>query len=536
MTRAQTEQGWDLEADVVVVGFGGAGAAAAIEAADQGAEVLAFDRFAGGGATRMSGGVMYSGGGTELQQEAGFDDTADELYAYLRDEVDDAVSRDALRAFCDRSVENFEWVRGFGVPYPFRFEPVKTSYPSSETTLYFSGNETSPPFSEVARPAARGHRAFGRGLTGKVLFEPLRRAALDKGVRLHPYARCRELIRDEDGRVIGAEVTLVRSRVVRALLWLCWLVASNLGALSRLSVTVCSAMIRGLERLSKRVRVRARGGVVIAAGGFIFNREMIRRHIPECLGAMRLGTVADDGAGIGLGTSAGAAVRKMDRSAVWLFFNPPRGFLEGILLDRAGQRICSEELYGATLAMHMVHGHHARSILLIDSRVWKKVRVELKTTREAHFQVLTGFLNLYVNRKKANDLATLERKLDMPPGALERAVAEYHRGVEAGRDDKGKNASYLHRIDAPPYYAIDCDIANRWFLTPAMSLGGLSVDALTAQVLREDGRPVEGLFAAGRSAVGVCSNSYLTGLAIADCIFSGRNAGRGAAGGATEGR
>ena len=57
-------QPWDIEADVVVVGFGAAGACAALEAAARGCDVVLLDRFSGGGATALSGGVIYAGGGT----------------------------------------------------------------------------------------------------------------------------------------------------------------------------------------------------------------------------------------------------------------------------------------------------------------------------------------------------------------------------------------------------------------------------------------------------------------------------------------
>ena len=50
---------WDLEADVVVIGFGAAGSVAALEAAAAGADVLVIDRFGGGGATALSGGIVY---------------------------------------------------------------------------------------------------------------------------------------------------------------------------------------------------------------------------------------------------------------------------------------------------------------------------------------------------------------------------------------------------------------------------------------------------------------------------------------------
>ena len=67
----------DVTADVIVVGYGAAGVCAALEARARGADVLAIDRFNGGGATQVSGGIIYAGGGTWVQREAGVDDTAD---------------------------------------------------------------------------------------------------------------------------------------------------------------------------------------------------------------------------------------------------------------------------------------------------------------------------------------------------------------------------------------------------------------------------------------------------------------------------
>lgn len=68
MTAKQETGPWDAEVDVVVVGFGGAGVCAALEAAQQGASVLVLDRCHGGGSTAASGGVIYAGGGTPYQK------------------------------------------------------------------------------------------------------------------------------------------------------------------------------------------------------------------------------------------------------------------------------------------------------------------------------------------------------------------------------------------------------------------------------------------------------------------------------------
>src|SRR3546814_13694595 len=101
---------WDDTADVLVVGFGGAGACAAIEAREAGADVIAIDRFAGGGATAYSGGIIYAGG-TRFQKEAGFEDNAEQMYSYLAMGVGDIVRPETLRRSCYESTANPAWLK-----------------------------------------------------------------------------------------------------------------------------------------------------------------------------------------------------------------------------------------------------------------------------------------------------------------------------------------------------------------------------------------------------------------------------------------
>jgi 3-oxo-5alpha-steroid 4-dehydrogenase len=169
---------WDREVDVIVVGFGGAGACAAIQAAELGASVLVIDRFQGGGATAMSGGIVYAGGGTAQQLEAGCDDDAEQMYRYLRLETQDAVSEETLREFCESSVKHLAWLEKLGLRFSGSLSPVKTSYPAQDYFLYYSGNEALPVNAEKARPAPRGHRHQPKGQTGSQLFRSLREATL----------------------------------------------------------------------------------------------------------------------------------------------------------------------------------------------------------------------------------------------------------------------------------------------------------------------------------------------------------------------
>ena len=108
---------WDDEADLVVVGLGGAGIAAALESLDQGNSVIGLDKTSGGGATARSGGVFYAGGGTSIQKEAGIEDSIDNMYNYLKQEVGDVVSDTTLRKFCEDSPGNTKWLIDNGVKF-----------------------------------------------------------------------------------------------------------------------------------------------------------------------------------------------------------------------------------------------------------------------------------------------------------------------------------------------------------------------------------------------------------------------------------
>ena len=143
---------WDLTADVVVVGYGAAGAAAALEATDAGAQVLVLERFAGGGASALSGGIIYAGGGTSVQREAGVRDTPEQMLAYLEREVGTAVTPETLRRFVAESPAMIEWLQGHGVPFEASLCPYKTSYPNDSYYLYYSGSEVSGYGREVATP------------------------------------------------------------------------------------------------------------------------------------------------------------------------------------------------------------------------------------------------------------------------------------------------------------------------------------------------------------------------------------------------
>lgn len=476
----------EVTADVVVIGFGAAGACAAIEAAEAGASVVVLDRFGGGGATALSGGVVYAGGGTRQQVEAGVTDSADAMFSYLRHEVRDAVSPETLRRFCEDSAKMLAWLEDQGVPFDARVSPFKTSYPTDDYYLYLSGSEDAWP-----DPAPRGHRTRAKGTSGKAFFTRLAEAARRAGARIMPQTRAVELV-VADGRVTGVRCRTLTG-VVRALHG----ALSKAGAKPWLYYPPLGKRLFGLaawlERFSRPLMINAGQGVIIAAGGFIADRGLVHENAPAHRGGLALGTPGDDGGGIRLGLAAGGKTARMDKISVWRFITPPSALQRGVLVDSAGQRFGDATLYGAANGGAIVE-RGGKAWLLIDDEILQVARAQVKT-QTASFQ-----------RWQVRYL--LGRGMVTAP-TIEEAAAKA--GIATPEP-----------FGTPPYSLINVSVrAGFGYPCPMLTLGGLVVDEDTGQV-----QGVAGLYAAGRSAVGVCSESYVSGLALADCVFSGRRAGQ----------
>ena len=517
--------------DVVVVGYGAAGTAAAIEAADAGARVLVLDRGYGGGASALSGGIVYAGGGTRYQRAAGLDDTPDNMFAYLRQETGGVVSDETLRRFCASSPAMIDWLEANGARYRATLCPYKTSYPTDAHYLYYSGNEKAWPYASQAVPAARGHRQVAKGMSsGKAFMAALHESAMRKGVAFKPLSRVFALI-VEDGAVVGVryrtadpdELAIVRSRRV----------GEFAGKLANWSPPLGTRLGARAESAwqAHAVETAARApSVILAAGGFVFNPEMKAEWAGGFADITPLGTLGDDGTAIRLGVTAGGATAHMDHMTAWRFLSPPSAFLEGVTVGPRGDRIANEDLYGATHSQIMIEKHEGRGFLILDSRAWQKARGQVRTQTQL-FQAALALYLFTAGHKKAPTLEALAFKIGVPAASLVETVVSYNTGILDGDGDPAHKATELCvPLAAPPFYAIDISIKNtRAFPAPGLTLGGLRVDEQTGQVLGPAGDVVAGLYAAGRTAVGICSNSYVSGLSLADCIFSGRRAGQHAA-------
>lgn len=237
---------WDESTDVLIVGLGAAGACAAIEACQAGADVLVLERAAqGGGTTALAGGHLYLGGGTAVQQACGFEDSAEDMYRYL---MATATHQDAAKArlYADQSVAHFNWLVAQGIPFRPTFHPYRTSLQLNDDCLIFTGNERQHPYASLARPAPRGHKAAADYNAGPIIMEKLIAAAGAAGARMQYQTTVLALIQDEQHRTRG-------------------LVA---------------------EQGGRTLYLQARRGVILCAGGFVMNRDMLAQYAPQLLSTL----------------------------------------------------------------------------------------------------------------------------------------------------------------------------------------------------------------------------------------------------------
>ena len=531
---------WDDEADLVIAGLGGAGIAAANEALEQNLTVIGIDKTTGGGATAKSGGVFYAGGGTPIQLAAGVKDSPENMFNYLIQETDNIVKESTLRKFCNTSAENTQWLLDNGVQFDSSYCKVKTSYPGAGYFLYHSDNSLVPSYMEKAEPAPRGHRGYEEGPfrpigVGGTIYYPLKKSAIKKGLKIFSQTEARSLIITSEGRVVGMKVLMLpseklakkhKSLTARGEMLQMLLPPSYPG--SNLLQLIGGLFIKRAQRIEQNHRqvkyIKAKMGVCLSTGGFIFNRSMVKEYAPKYYDGMPLGTPNDQGSGIRLGQSVGGKTQHMDRVTAWRFLNPPLAFAQGIVVNKNGQRFCNEMVYGATLGDAMCESNGGKAYLILDETLFQEAKKQAK--QSLPFQRDMARMLMFFNAKKKANLIDLAKVYSLPADILSQEVEKYN---EAARSDLpcefGKASSDIKELNGP-FYIMDISIDSKLAPLTTLTLGGLMVNEETGEVLNQENAEIKGLYAAGRTAVGVCSNIYVSGLSIADCIFSGRRIGQ----------
>lgn len=473
---ARDVPGWDFETDVAVIGFGAAGACAAIEAAEAGARVMLFERNSGsGGASGLSGGEIYigGGGGTDAQRAAGFEDTTEDFTAYLKAAGGPCVDEAKCELYGREALGHYAWLKAQGVPYRGNYLPGKHIEPTDDSTLIWSGSEAAAPFCDLAKPAPRGHviQHMGWG-GGRPLVDILEMSAKAKGAEVVPDARAVALVQDE-ARIVGVVV-----------------------------------------RIDNQNRfVRTKKGVILATGGFAFNEAMRRKYCPDTFKLSDPIGDKDDGAGIELGLGAGGDPVHMEQFFTTCPWTMPESHAHGVFVNVQGQRFINEDCYHGRVSRSAVDQAGGKVYLLLDN---------------AHFIQPMDFARMSI-AGTGDSWEEVEAELAMPAGTLAHTMNFYNEHARAGRDPLfGKRAPILTPLDQGPFIALELNFETSYF--SFFTLGGLKTSP-DGEVLDRAGTPIAGLFAAGRCTSGLPAwgHGYSSGMSLADCTFFGRQAGRKAA-------
>ncbi|MCB7038940.1 FAD-dependent oxidoreductase [Eggerthella sinensis] len=285
----QDEKTWTQEADVVVVGAGGAGFAAAIEAANAGASVLLLEKSSAvGGDSTLCDGIL-GGWGTKLAAAQGIDVTADEVYAWFMGHPEWYGPKDPVvaRIEADKSGETIDWLQELGVPFE---------------------SEVAPRFGYTELPVI--HQVEGKGAE---MMRVLAETAEKAGVTTLTDTPATKLLLDGDGRVIGVEA---------------------------------------LQK-KETVRFKANKGVVMTTGSFAGSKDMLGTLNAECANLMPGSNPGATGDGIVMAMEAGAYTTRVSELPLMSslagvetgsIVNLNYGMrLHGLWLDANGERFFDEE-------------------------------------------------------------------------------------------------------------------------------------------------------------------------------------------------
>jgi succinate dehydrogenase/fumarate reductase flavoprotein subunit len=479
--------------DVVVIGYGGAGAAAAIEAADAGGRVLVVEKFGeGGGTTRMAGGNIRSV------------ENAGEMIAHLDALTDGTTDRASIEAHVQGLVELPAWIeRCGGVIRPDPGEALEAR------------REPGPPY-PGATPGTIFSGVVGAGGVGLRYRWP-RQNGLARG-----KAAWAMLSGNVERRGIEVVTGTAVTRIVRD------------GYGGRVTGIVA-------EQGGRTLRIGARHGVVLASGGFAWDADLMRHWLglamPSAAPPHR-----NTGDGVRMAQAVGASLWHMrgavlsmgilvpDYEATFAFKIRERGF---VLVDRGAERFCDESRLAG----------HSGGLLIEDrdhrSAIWRRVpsfAIFDEATRlagpivtpEAGFNLGSGWPDdnsMPVEKgwiATAGTIAGLAARLGLDPGALTRTIEDYNRGIETGRDAFGRTALDANPIERGPFYGVAI------WPTVYNTQGGPRRSAQGA-ILDPYGEPIAGLFGAGELG-SIFNTLYPGGMNYGEAFVSGRVAGAAALG------
>jgi succinate dehydrogenase/fumarate reductase flavoprotein subunit len=481
--RIREPEKWDMECDVVVVGWGAGGTAAAVAAHQEGAEVLILEKMPEGG-----GNTRFSGGNIIIPTDKKFVD-------YLETLSFKTVGRDILEVFVENAIKLGDWIGELGGELQV-FMPLEVSYPMMSPGASFpqvDGAET------VVKHNIKG--AAEEGKPSQRLWKFLAGLVTKRGIKTLTSSAVKELISNIEGEIIGVTA----------------------------------------EKEGATISVKARRAVVLTCGGYENEPEMKWDYLPA-KPVLFLGNPGNTGDGIKMVQKIGADLWHMTRLSCSIGFKAPGfevafpvSFLnEGfIFVDKYGRRFVNE----AGIETH----EYYRMLSEFDVERMEFPRVPMwaifdeQTRRNGPLSRPTAGYNrdLYswsldntaeIGKGwilQGKTLAELVAKLPIAPEILEQTINRYNECCQAGKDADFSRAREDLRALKAPFYAIQ--------LWPALinTQGGPRRDK-ESRVLDPDGRPIPRLYAAGEFG-SIWGYLYQGACNIGEALVFGRIAGRNAA-------
>ena len=488
------------DADVVVIGAGGAGMTAAMTAADAGQKVVILESQAmvGGNSARATGGMNAAK--TVYQDENEFDQAAG-VEKTLATAAEKYADNETITALAKTVSE--QWA----------------AYQANPTG-YFDSVELMELDTMVG----------GKGINNPELVKTLCEGTADaidwldeNGITLHNVssfggASVKRIHRpvNEEGKVVS-----VGAYMIPLLQENC----EKRGIDIVLNTTVDTILtdangaavgVSGTDKDGNTVVVNAKS-VILATGGFGANLDMVTQYKPELAGFMTTNAAGAQGQGIEMATAIGAGTVDMDQIQIHptVEANTAALITEGlrgdgaILVNANGERFVDEVGTRDVVSAAEIAQPGSYSWLIVDQAM-----------ADAS-SVIQGYIKKGYTKTGAT-YEELAKELDVDPAAFANTMETWNGYVEAKNDPDFGRTSFANPLNNGPYYAIKVTAGVHH------TMGGVTINSAT-EVLKEDGTVIPGLFAAGEVTGGVHGANRLGGTAVADFVVFGRIAGESAA-------
>jgi 3-oxosteroid 1-dehydrogenase len=542
--------GFDHVVDVLVVGSGGGGMAAALTVDARGLDALVVEKSSYfGGSTALSGGGIWVPG-APAQRREGYSAPPEGVVEYLRKITDGLVSEARIRQYVESAPQMLEFLEKLSGWLEFVWKPGYADYyPESPGGSELGSTINVPPIDlrklgvdeqNLLKPLALAPRGIWLGPKELRSFYRIRQSWAGKGVLLKLISR---MVR---ARVFGERMAAIgQSLVARLRLAMrergipLWLDSPMTELLTDAVGSVTGAVV---ERDGSRQRIGARRGVILASGGFDHDLAWRKEQLPvlESVGSQdwSFGNPAAMGDGIRAGEKVGAATELLDEAWWFPAIQWPDGRMQFMLNERMmpaqfvvngkGKRFVNEAAPYMDFGHAMIDGQksgvtHIPCWLITDHRSWNRYVIagHLPIPKIPGAPVPTGrkvpaaWLESGVV-KAAMTWDEMATRIGVPARQLSETAGRFNELARQGHDDdfnRGDSVydNYygdptlpnpnLHPLGDPPYYAF------RIVLGDLGTSGGLRTDE-HARVLRPDGTVVRGLYAVGNTAAPVMGRSY----------------------------